>query len=58
MAYKVIWSLLAREDLRDIVTFIREDNPAVASRVGYTLIKRVDVLVVVKRCAAGIFVTP
>ena len=44
MAYKVSLSLQAREDLRDIVRFIREDNPAVASRVGYTLIKRVDVL--------------
>ena len=44
MACKIIWSLDAREDLRQIVRFIRQDNPDAAAAFGYALIKRVDVL--------------
>ena len=44
MAHKILWSLQAREDLREIVTFIRQDNPDAAARFGYALIRQVDVL--------------
>ncbi|GDY23211.1 hypothetical protein LBMAG56_45580 [Verrucomicrobiota bacterium] len=44
MAYKIVWSLQAREDLQAIVRFIRRKNPRAAADFGYALIKRVDVL--------------
>ncbi|MBI3878201.1 MAG: type II toxin-antitoxin system RelE/ParE family toxin [Verrucomicrobia bacterium] len=44
MAHKIIWSLDAREDLREIVTFIRQDNPDAAAAFGHALICRVDIL--------------
>ena len=44
MAGKIIWSLRAREDLRDIVTFIAADNPAAAQSFGFRLMSKVDVL--------------
>jgi toxin ParE1/3/4 len=45
MAGKIIWSLQAREDLRDIVTFIATDNPAAAAQsFGFRLMSKVDVL--------------
>lgn len=44
MACKIIWSIQAREDLRDIITFIRHDKPGVAASFGYALIKSVDIL--------------
>jgi len=44
MAHKIIWSLQAREDLREIVTFIQHDNPDAAAEFGYALIKSVDML--------------
>lgn len=44
MAFKIIWSAQAREDLRDIVTFIAQDNPQVAESFGYQLMSKVDVL--------------
>ena len=44
MAHKIIWSLQAREDLREIVTHIRQDNSDAATAFGYALIKLVDVL--------------
>ena len=44
MAYQIIWSLQARDDLREIVTFIAADNPAVAESFGFRLMSKVDVL--------------
>ena len=44
MAYKIIWSLQARDDLREIVSFIASDNPAVAESFGLQLMTRTDSL--------------
>jgi toxin ParE1/3/4 len=44
MAHKIIWSLHARDDLREIVTFIAADNPTVAESFGLRLMSKVDVL--------------
>ena len=44
MAHKIIWSLQARDDLREIVTFIAADNPSVAESFGLRLMSKVDVL--------------
>jgi toxin ParE1/3/4 len=44
MAFKIIWSAQAREDLRDIVTFIAQDNPQTAESFGNLLISKVDLL--------------
>jgi plasmid stabilization system protein ParE len=45
MAFKIVWSELARQDLRDIVEFIARDNPQIAESFGYSLITKVDSLV-------------
>ena len=39
MDFKVIWSPSARADLKDIVTYIAEDNPVVAEDFGKALIE-------------------
>jgi toxin ParE1/3/4 len=44
MAFKIIWSRQARDDLRDIVTFIAEHNRLVAESFGFRLISKVDLL--------------
>ena len=44
MAHKIIWSLQARDDLREIVTFIAADNPTVAESFGFRLMSKVDLL--------------
>jgi plasmid stabilization system protein ParE len=44
MAFKIIWARQAREDLRDIVTFIALDNPIAAETFGYLLMTKVDTL--------------
>ena len=44
MAFKIIWSELARDDLRSVVLFIAQDNPPVAESFGYRLMSKVDVL--------------
>ena len=44
MAGKIIWSAQAREDLRDIVSFIAADNPAAAQSFGFRLMSKVDLL--------------
>ena len=44
MAFKIIWSELARDDLRSVVLFIAQDNPSVAESFGYRLMSKVDVL--------------
>ncbi|HJP92992.1 MAG TPA: type II toxin-antitoxin system RelE/ParE family toxin [Pyrinomonadaceae bacterium] len=42
MAYKLIWSPAARNDLHDIVVFIARDNPNRAMSFGYELISETD----------------
>ena len=42
MAYKLIWSPAARDDLHDIVIFIAHDNPNRAMSFGYELISEAD----------------
>ena len=42
MAYKLIWSPAARDDLHDIVLFIVRDNPDRAMTFGYELISETD----------------
>jgi toxin ParE1/3/4 len=42
MAYKLIWSPAARDDLHDIVVFIACDNPDRAMSFGYQLISEID----------------
>ena len=42
MAYKLIWSPAARDDLHDIVVFIARDNPTRAMSFGYELISETD----------------
>ena len=44
MAFKIIWSQQARDDLRDIVTFIAERNRPVAESFGFRLMAKVDLL--------------
>ncbi|MGH7989771.1 MAG: type II toxin-antitoxin system RelE/ParE family toxin [Limisphaerales bacterium] len=44
MAFKIIWSEQARDDLQAIVLFIAQDNPPVAESFGYLLMPKVDVL--------------
>ena len=42
MAYKLIWSPAARDDLHQIVLFIANDNPEQAMSFGYRLISATD----------------
>ena len=44
MAYKLIWSPAARDDLHDIVSFISGDNRRRAEAFGYRLITEIDQL--------------
>jgi len=44
MAYKIIWSLQARDDLREIVLFIAADNPVIAESFGCQLLNKADLL--------------
>ena len=44
MAFKIIWSEQARDDLQSIVLFIAQDNPRVAESFGYLLMSKVDLL--------------
>ena len=44
MAYKIIWSLQARDDLREIVLFITAHNPTAAESFGMRLITKTDLL--------------
>lgn len=38
MDFKIVWSPTARLDLRDIVSFIAEDDPGIAERFGQKII--------------------
>ena len=42
MAYKLIWSPLARDDLREIVRFISSDSPQRAQEFALRLIEHTD----------------
>ena len=42
MAYKLIWSPAALDDLHDIVAFIARDNPDRAMSFGYQLVSQTD----------------
>ena len=42
MAYKLIWSPAARDDLHDIIVFIARNNPERAMSFGYELISETD----------------
>ena len=44
MAFAVIWSSRALDDLRGIVSYIARDNPEKAAEFGYRLISKVDLL--------------
>jgi toxin ParE1/3/4 len=44
MAFKIIWSEQARDDLQSIVLFIAQDNPSVAESFGCLLMSKVDAL--------------
>jgi addiction module RelE/StbE family toxin len=39
MDYKVIWSPSARDDLKEIVVYISEENPEAAERIGLSFIE-------------------
>jgi plasmid stabilization system protein ParE len=43
MAYKLIWSAAARDDLHDIVTFIAHDDASLAMSFGYELISQTGI---------------
>ena len=42
MAYNLIWSPAARDDLYDIIVFIARDNPHRAMSFGYELISETE----------------
>lgn len=42
MAYKLIWSPAARDDLHDIIIFIARDNPNRAMSFGFELISEAE----------------
>jgi toxin ParE1/3/4 len=42
--FKLVWTPLARDDLREIVTCVARDNPAAALRVGERILSSVEPL--------------
>jgi plasmid stabilization system protein ParE len=42
MAYRIFWTPIAVQDLRDICDFISRDNPVAAQRIGEELIKQAE----------------
>ena len=42
MAYRIFWTEIARDDLREIVAFIARDNPTAAESFGLELIERAE----------------
>ena len=44
MAYRITWSPVSRDDLREIVRFIALDNPERAEAFGFRLIARTEQL--------------
>ena len=44
MAFKIVWSPISRDDLKDIIRFIAADNPEIAEQFGYRLMNQTDKL--------------
>ncbi len=44
MAVHIIWSLLAKSDFKQAVTYIRDDNPIAAQQWRIALLERVELL--------------
>ena len=44
MAYRIFWTPIALQDLRDICNFISRDNPGAAQRMGEELIKQAEAM--------------
>jgi toxin ParE1/3/4 len=44
MAYRIFWTPIAVQDLRDICDFISGDNPVAAQRMGEELIKQSEAM--------------
>jgi plasmid stabilization system protein ParE len=44
MAYRIFWTPIAVQDLRDICDFISHDNPVAAQRMGKELIKQAEAM--------------
>ena len=44
MAYRIFWTPIAVQDLRDICDFISRDNPVTAQRMGEELIKQAEAM--------------
>ena len=44
MDFKLVWTPLARDDLREIVSYIARDDPAAARRVGERILGSVEPL--------------
>jgi len=45
MAYRIFWTPIAVQDLRDICDFISRDNPVAAQRMGEELIRQAEAMV-------------
>ena len=44
MDFKLVWTPLARDDLRRIVSYVARDNPGAATRVGEGILSSVEPL--------------
>jgi toxin ParE1/3/4 len=44
MAYRIFWTPIAVQDLRDICDFISRDNPVTAQRMGEEFIKQAEAM--------------
>jgi len=42
MAFRIVWTGRAREDLKAVVQYIKADNPKAAESFGYKLIKEAE----------------
>jgi plasmid stabilization system protein ParE len=42
MAFRIIWTISARKDLKAIVQYIKSDNPKAAESFGFSLIKEAE----------------
>jgi plasmid stabilization system protein ParE len=44
MAYRIFWTPIAVQDLRDVCEFISRDNPVAAQRMGEELIEQAEAI--------------
>ena len=42
MDYRIVWSPTSRDDLKSIVSFMAEENPAIAEKYGLKIIDKVE----------------